>query len=83
MLVEAAWINVCLALAVQYQGRETTTVEGVDHPLQKDVPSAATEHLADTGAELDETEIRERMSGNLCRCCAYNGIVSAIKEVAK
>jgi xanthine dehydrogenase YagT iron-sulfur-binding subunit len=46
-------------------------------------PSAATEHLADGGGELDEAEIRERMSGNLCRCGAYNGIVSAIREVAK
>jgi xanthine dehydrogenase YagT iron-sulfur-binding subunit len=32
--------------------------------------------------ELTEAEIRERMSGNLCRCGAYNGIVDAIKEVA-
>ncbi|MFI7705862.1 (2Fe-2S)-binding protein [Nonomuraea sp. NPDC049480] len=31
---------------------------------------------------LTEAEIRERMSGNLCRCGAYNGIVDAIKEVA-
>ncbi|MBP2325942.1 xanthine dehydrogenase YagT iron-sulfur-binding subunit [Kibdelosporangium banguiense] len=43
-------------------------------------PSAVTEDTADT--ELSEEEIRERMSGNLCRCGAYNGIVSAIQEVA-
>ena len=30
---------------------------------------------------LSESEIRERMSGNLCRCGAYPGIVAAIKEV--
>ena len=30
--------------------------------------------------ELGEEEIRERMSGNLCRCGAYNGIVAAIRE---
>lgn len=32
--------------------------------------------------ELDGAEIRERMSGNLCRCGAYMGIVAAIQEVA-
>jgi xanthine dehydrogenase YagT iron-sulfur-binding subunit len=45
-------------------------------------PSAVTEDLSATGGELTEDEIRERMSGNLCRCGAYNGIVSAIREVA-
>jgi xanthine dehydrogenase YagT iron-sulfur-binding subunit len=30
--------------------------------------------------ELTEDEIRERMSGNLCRCGAYGGIVAAVKE---
>ncbi|MFC4013279.1 (2Fe-2S)-binding protein [Nonomuraea purpurea] len=44
------------------------------------VPSAVTEPGGP--GELDETEIRERMSGNLCRCGAYNGIVDAIKDVA-
>jgi xanthine dehydrogenase YagT iron-sulfur-binding subunit len=32
---------------------------------------------------LDDEEIRERMSGNLCRCGAYVNIVAAIREVAK
>lgn len=31
--------------------------------------------------ELSDEEIRERMSGNICRCAAYNGIVDAIREV--
>jgi xanthine dehydrogenase YagT iron-sulfur-binding subunit len=34
------------------------------------------------GAVLDAAEIRERMSGNLCRCGAYPNIVAAIAEVA-
>ena len=33
--------------------------------------------------ELDEELVRERMSGNLCRCGAYPGIVAAIMEVAR
>jgi xanthine dehydrogenase YagT iron-sulfur-binding subunit len=45
-------------------------------------PSAIT---ADLGAApvLDDDEIRERMSGNLCRCGAYANIVPAIAEVAR
>jgi xanthine dehydrogenase YagT iron-sulfur-binding subunit len=40
---------------------------------------------ADVAAEpvLDEAEIRERMSGNLCRCGAYANIVPAISQVAR
>lgn len=32
--------------------------------------------------QLDDNEIRERMSGNLCRCGAYTNIVAAIRQVA-
>jgi xanthine dehydrogenase YagT iron-sulfur-binding subunit len=45
-------------------------------------PSAVTEDLA-AGAPLDHAEIRERMSGNLCRCGAYANIVPAIADVAR
>ena len=113
VLVDGVRILSCLTLAVQYEGREITTIEGVDHPLQEafvrndglqcgyctpgqicsaigmlaeyeeGAPSAATEHLAATGGELTPVEIRERMSGNICRCGAYNGIVAAIEEVAR
>ncbi len=33
-------------------------------------------------AALSETEIKERLSGNLCRCSAYNGIVAAVQQAA-
>jgi xanthine dehydrogenase YagT iron-sulfur-binding subunit len=47
-------------------------------------PSAATTPTCSFAgrAELDEREIRERMSGNLCRCAAYQNIVPAIHHVA-
>jgi xanthine dehydrogenase YagT iron-sulfur-binding subunit len=32
-------------------------------------------------AQLSEAEIKERLSGNLCRCSAYNGIVAAVQQV--
>ncbi len=44
-------------------------------------PSAATENVSAPGpTELTDDEIRERMSGNLCRCGAYVGIVAAIRQ---
>lgn len=113
VLVDGERINGCLALAVQYQGREITTVEGLTdgeelHPLQaafvahdgfqcgyctpgqlcsaiamaaelaRGVPSHVTADLAVEHIALTRDELRERMSGNLCRCGAHNGIVAAI-----
>ena len=115
VLVDGERINSCLALAVQYQGREITTIEGLGapgalHPLQQafvehdgfqcgyctpgqicsavgmaeelrsGVPSYVTEDLVAETIALSHDELRERMSGNLCRCGAYNGIVDAIHE---
>jgi xanthine dehydrogenase YagT iron-sulfur-binding subunit len=108
-------INSCLALAVQYEGREITTIEGLGAPgalhplqqaflehdglqcgyctpgqicsaigmvaeLQKGAPSYVTEDLVAEAIPLGHDELRERMSGNLCRCGAYNGIVEAIRQ---
>ena len=116
VLVEGERINSCLALAVQYQGRAITTIEGVGtdgemHALQRafiehdgfqcgyctpgqicsaigmadeikrGVPSAVTEDVAASNIDFSDEEIRERMSGNLCRCGAYNGIVEAVQEI--
>jgi len=44
-------------------------------------PSYVTEDL-ERAPDLDRNEIRERMSGNLCRCAAYPNIVAAIEEAA-
>jgi xanthine dehydrogenase YagT iron-sulfur-binding subunit len=46
-------------------------------------PSVVTEDLDMDEVVLDDEEIRERMSGNLCRCAAYANIVPAIAEVAR
>jgi xanthine dehydrogenase YagT iron-sulfur-binding subunit len=108
-------ILACLALAVQYEGRSITSIEGLAangelHALQqafiehdglqcgyctpgqicsaigmteevrRGVPSQVTEDLSMKTIALTHDELRERMSGNLCRCGAYNGIVAAISE---
>jgi xanthine dehydrogenase YagT iron-sulfur-binding subunit len=47
------------------------------------MPSYVTEDLTQPIAELTDAEIRERMSGNICRCAAYPNIVAAIKQAAE
>ena len=54
---------------------------GMLEEAAKGHPSHVTEDL-DTEVVLDDDEIRERMSGNLCRCAAYVNIVAAIRDVA-
>jgi len=50
--------------------------------LRRGVPSAVTPNLASSAMLAEETEIRERMSGNVCRCAAYPNIVAAIRDAA-
>ncbi|CAM4299134.1 2Fe-2S iron-sulfur cluster-binding protein [Kibdelosporangium persicum] len=115
VLADGERIVSCLALAVQYVGRNVVTIEGLAgddelHPLQRafiehdgfqcgyctpgqicsavgmaaearrGVPSHVTPDLTVGEVELTHDELRERMSGNLCRCGAHNGIVAAIAE---
>ena len=54
---------------------------GMLEEAAKGHPSHVTADL-DTEVVLDDDEIRERMSGNLCRCAAYVNIVAAIRDVA-
>lgn len=51
--------------------------------VQAGTASAVTADVMQTGrVELTDAEIRERMSGNLCRCGAYPGIVAAVREAS-
>jgi xanthine dehydrogenase YagT iron-sulfur-binding subunit len=51
--------------------------------VKRGCASAVTADLANLPqlTDLSEAEIRERLSGNLCRCSAYNGIVAAVQQV--
>jgi xanthine dehydrogenase YagT iron-sulfur-binding subunit len=55
---------------------------GMLHESRAGTPSYVTENLAEAKPALTDAEIRERMSGNICRCAAYPNIVAAIKKVA-
>jgi xanthine dehydrogenase YagT iron-sulfur-binding subunit len=50
--------------------------------IKAGIPSHVTADLT-APVQLSETEIRERMSGNICRCGAYSNIVEAMTEVAE
>lgn len=51
--------------------------------LRRGEPSHVTANLSAGPAALTRDELRERMSGNLCRCGAHNGIVDAIMAFAE
>jgi xanthine dehydrogenase YagT iron-sulfur-binding subunit len=50
--------------------------------IKANIPSHVTEDLT-APVQLTEAELRERMSGNICRCGAYSNIVEAITEIAR
>src|SRR5215468_697385 len=53
---------------------------GMLREFKAGLPSAVTNIMAAAKLEFTDEEIKERMSGNLCRCGAYVGIVEAIRE---
>ena len=55
---------------------------GMLNEARMGMPSHVTRDLEGVPAALSDEEIRERMSGNLCRCSAYPNIVAAIRDVA-
>ena len=101
MLLDGAPVNSCSYLALQAEGREVTTVEGLAGdaglaPLQRaflqnggvqcgfctpGMLVSATALLRENPNPTEE-EIRIGLSGNLCRCTGYDGIVRAVKQAA-
>jgi len=102
ILLDGEAVRSCLLFAVQAEGAELATVEGLAdgdrlHPIQQ----AYQDHhalqcgfctpgflmttlalLRDT-PQLTETEIREALAGNLCRCTGYQHIVAAVAAAAE
>ncbi len=102
VIVNSKAINSCMMMAIQADGAEITTIEGLAqdgqlHPIQQ----AFLEHgavqcgfcipgmILSTKAFLDENphpaepEVREVITGNLCRCTGYKKQVEAIMSVVK
>lgn len=101
VLLDGEPVKSCTVLAVQADGREVMTVEGLEqggtlHPIQEGFRQ---EHglqcgfctpgmmmagyaLLERNPEPSEAEIREAISGNLCRCTGYVNIVKSIQHAA-
>jgi aerobic carbon-monoxide dehydrogenase small subunit len=101
VLLDGQPVKSCTVLAVQADGREVMTVEGLEqggklHPIQDGFWQ---EHglqcgyctpgmlmtgyaLLERNADPSETEIRQAISGNLCRCTGYVNIVKAVQHAA-
>ena len=60
------------------------SAEGMLAEAAQGMPSHVTDDVADLGdVHLTREEIRERMSGNLCRCGAYAHILAAVEQIAR
>ncbi|HMD46869.1 MAG TPA: (2Fe-2S)-binding protein [Acidimicrobiales bacterium] len=102
VLVDGRAVRSCLMFAVQAQGHEVTTIEGLagpdgelsavqeafraEHGLQCGFCTpgfvvSVTDFLAEHPNPTDG-EIRQGLSGNLCRCTGYQGIVRAVRRAA-
>jgi aerobic-type carbon monoxide dehydrogenase small subunit (CoxS/CutS family) len=102
ILLEGDPVRACLMLAVQANGRELSTVEGLAspsgelHPVQQamhdhhglqcgyctpGILMTMTAYLKDNPSP-SEDEVREALSGNLCRCTGYQNIVDAVMDAA-
>ncbi len=102
VLLDGDAVRACLVFAVQADGAEVTTIEGIGSPDGELSPVQAafrdchglqcgfctpgfvvtvTAFLRDCPNPSD-TEIREALSGNLCRCTGYQGILAAVHQAA-
>jgi carbon-monoxide dehydrogenase small subunit len=102
VLVDGEPVRSCLMLAVQAEGHEIETVEGLApspedlHPIQQAFRAKhglqcgfctpgmlmATKTLLETYPDPSEEQIRDYLSGNICRCTGYSFIIEAVKEAA-
>jgi carbon-monoxide dehydrogenase small subunit len=103
VFVDGRAVRSCLIYAVQAEGAEVTTIEGIAadpeqlDPVQEGfremhglqcgfctpgmVISATA--LLDANPAPSDAEIRDALSGNLCRCTGYQGIVRAVQRAAE
>ena len=102
VLLDGRAVRSCLLFAVQANGCDVRTVEGLAngdelHPLQRAISERhglqcgfctpgvllAAVDLLDVQPHPTEAEVRDAMSGNLCRCTGYEGIVAAVLQAAE
>ena len=101
IMVNGEMLSACLALAVQYDGAEIITIEGLAqgdqlHPIQEAFieyggfqcgictpgQNMAAKALLDENPAPSTDEVKEWMTGNLCRCTGYYKIIESIEAAA-
>lgn len=101
VLVDGRPVNSCLMLAVDAQGRQITTIEGLAsngdlHPLQQSfiekgavqcgfcTPAMilSAKALLDENPDAGEEEIKQALSGIICRCGNYKKIIEAVRTAS-
>ena len=103
VLIDGEAVRACLIFAVQVDGHEVTTIEGLSAPDGdlSPVQAAFRDHhglqcgfctpgfvvtataLLEMTPDPTDQEIREGLSGNLCRCTGYQGILRAVRRAAE
>lgn len=102
VLLDGKTVDACLIFALEVEGREVVTIEGLAqgnqlHPVQQAFAEygavqcgfctpgmiLAAKALLDSHPHPSEAEIRQGISGNLCRCTGYVKIVEAIQAAAR
>jgi carbon-monoxide dehydrogenase small subunit len=103
VLLDGLPVSSCLTLAVDAEGKEITTIEGLEsaegelHPVQESFLDKGavqcgfctagmvmtTKGFLDKNPNPTEKEIRQALSGNICRCTGYTKIVEAVADAAK
>ncbi|SFF35847.1 xanthine dehydrogenase family Fe-S subunit [Blastococcus tunisiensis] len=103
VLIDGDAARACLVFAVQAEGTEVVTVEGLgtqesQHPLQQAFSHhhalqcgfctpgflmSSYDLLANSEGEVDAETLPEEMSGVICRCTGYRGILAAVSDVAQ
>jgi carbon-monoxide dehydrogenase small subunit len=103
VMVDGEAVRACLMFAVQADGGDVTTIEGLggtDGELSTVQEAFRSEHglqcgfctpgfvvsvtaLLQENPHPSETQIREALSGNLCRCTGYQGIIAAVQRAAE
>jgi aerobic carbon-monoxide dehydrogenase small subunit len=102
VLVDGKTVSSCLVLAVEMEGKDIVTIEGLSmdgklHPLQQAFIEEGgfqcgfcapgmlltAKAFLDTNPHPTELEVKQAISGNLCRCTGYYQIVKAIMKAAE
>lgn len=102
VMLDGRTVNSCLVLALQADGRQVFTIEGMAggnglHPIQDAFVQAgaiqcgfcspgmilSAKALLDANPAPGEADIRQGLSGNLCRCTGYQKIVEAVRDASQ